>query len=124
MTNTKRKVLLIDDDEFSQRLFQTVLKHTNVQFIGASNQTDALEMVAREGFDLIVVDIMLPDGKDGFNLLHVLRTEYEITCPILAITAYYNDDTRAQFQQVGFNGWLLKPFQLESLLSYLSQFLQ
>jgi CheY-like chemotaxis protein len=117
-------VLLVDDDPFTRQLFKTALKHTKLHLISASSYATALALLAELTPHLVIVDIMLPEGRDGYSLLKVLRSDYKLTCPFVATTAYYNDDTHARFRSEGFAGYLLKPLDVEGIADYLTQLVQ
>jgi PAS domain S-box-containing protein len=69
---TAKRVLLIDDDEHIRNLVQWACKKRGFDFVGAGNTATALEALARQAFDVLLVDMNLP-GTDGVSILQAIR---------------------------------------------------
>jgi CheY-like chemotaxis protein len=121
--STQLNVLLVDDDPSTRHLFETVLGYHDFQLKTAQSEDEALKYLASNNPDIIVLDIVLP-GKDGYKVLKTLRTVAKSNCPIVATTAYYTTDSIPDFEQRGFDGYLLKPITPENLVSYLEKMTQ
>jgi two-component system cell cycle response regulator DivK len=112
-------VLLVDDDMDTQSLFQDALDHYGIALKLASDQPSTIKALANYSPDVVVLDIFLQD-TDGYKLLNTIRSlPIPVTCPIIATTAYYTTDTMGELQKQGFDGYLLKPLDPESLVEYL-----
>jgi CheY-like chemotaxis protein len=111
-------VLLVDDDPSTRHLFETVLGYHDVQLKTAQSEQEAMDYLSSNKPDVIVLDIMLP-GKDGYKILKTIRPRTQ--CPIIATTAYYTTDSIPDFKQKGFDGYLLKPIQPETLVGDLEK---
>lgn len=114
--SSQLSVLLVDDDPSTRHLFETVLGYHDIRVETVTTEQDAMKYLSTHQPDVIVLDIVLP-GKDGYKVLKSLRPETQ--CPIVATTAYYTSDSIPNFQERGFDGYLLKPIKPESLISYL-----
>jgi CheY-like chemotaxis protein len=109
-------VLLVDDDPATRHLFETVLGYYDVKLKTTQSEQEAVDYLKSNTPDVIVLDIVLP-GKDGYKILKTIRPQAH--CPIVATTAYYTSDSAPDFNQRGFDGYLLKPIQPELLVGYL-----
>lgn len=115
MTTATSKILLIDDDaELSQMLTQFLSKE-GFQITSADNGETGLQKALNGGFDLILLDIMLP-GIDGLQLLQRLRQQHRNTA-VLMLTARGDDDDRVKGLELGADDYLAKPFYPKELLA-------
>jgi CheY-like chemotaxis protein len=113
-------VLLVDDDPATQHLFETVLGYHDVKLATTVSEEGAVDYLKSNEPDVIILDIVLP-GKDGYKVLKTIRNMPKAHCPIIATTAYYTSDSAPDFNQRGFDGYLLKPIQPEQLVKYLEE---
>ncbi|MGI9175254.1 MAG: ATP-binding protein, partial [Rhodothermales bacterium] len=118
-------VLLVEDNEDTQFLLQSLLEDT-CKVTAASTAEEALEATTQppggRPFDLILLDINLGSNKSGTDVLHELRAlpGYEAT-PIVALTAYALPGDKERFEAMGFTTYLPKPFQFDELLATIEQ---
>ncbi len=85
------KLLVVDDDFNIQRLYKEELEEEGYEVTIASTGKEALEIFERENFDVITLDILMPD-IDGISLLRKMK-EKRPNIPIIMSTAYdYRDD--------------------------------
>jgi CheY-like chemotaxis protein len=83
-------ILVVDDIEANRDLFSRHLQRVGYQVALATGGVQALEMVASTSFDLILLDIMMPE-MDGFTVLESLRKHYSISqLPVIIISAIYD----------------------------------
>jgi CheY-like chemotaxis protein len=115
-------VLLVDDDQHTQSIFEMVLRHHAMELDVCDDAESALEYLQTHAPDVIVLDIMLP-GIDGFQALGHIRTRaLARNASVIATTAYHNADTQQDVLQRGFNGYLPKPLQPSTLADDLMKF--
>lgn len=117
----KAKVLIVDDSRMNRRVFAALLKQTGVQIAEADCGKACLERMAKEHFDLIFLDQMMPDmdGITTFNKMKELKENLCVDTPVIAFSADAAGDARQKYISVGFGGFLLKPVvpdKLEELL--------
>jgi CheY-like chemotaxis protein len=117
--NRQFKVLLVDDDPSTRHLFEAVLEYHDIHLALAESESQALDLLANDPPDVIVLDIVLP-GKDGYKVLKTLKAQH-MRCPVIATTAYYTLDSIPEFEKRGFDGYLLKPIKPEELVGYLEE---
>ncbi len=111
--------LFIDDTVDAQLLFKAQMKDFKLLKV-SSNLTEALPLLNKYNFDLVIVDINLNDTYNGFDALKIIRqfNNYQFT-PIIAATAYSFQGDREKFINFGFSDYFVKPLLREQLLKSL-----
>ncbi|MSQ72644.1 MAG: two-component system response regulator OmpR [Betaproteobacteria bacterium] len=115
MSDTKTKILVIDDD---LRLRDLLQRYLTEQGFAVSTVSDAAAMdrlMARERFDLLVLDLMMP-GEDGLSVCRRLRGT-KVTIPIIMLTAKGEDVDRIVGLEMGADDYLPKPFNPRELVA-------
>jgi CheY-like chemotaxis protein len=120
-TETAR-ILVVEDDRVSQTVISHVLRRQGFRVECAGSGAKAVAMAAREPFDLILMDLQMPeiDGLQATALIRALP-DYGET-PIIALTANYSDQCREDCQRHGMQGFLSKPVLPAELLAYVKRF--
>ncbi|HHY65389.1 MAG TPA: response regulator transcription factor [Clostridiaceae bacterium] len=108
------RILVVDDDKHTRRLFEDVLKAENYTVLTAANGEEALEIMDREHIDLVVLDIMMPK-MDGYELTKVLRKTNN-NLPILMVSAKQLPEDRRKGFIVGTDDYMTKPIDVEEML--------
>lgn len=116
-----KRLLVIDDETATRRLIGFTLKSLGIDVVGAADATSGLEMAASQEFDMMLVDINLPD-IDGFTLFQKLQLNHR-DIPIIIFTARNNPDDEAYAQELGAAGFLYKPFSTQELRQLVSHHL-
>ncbi len=111
--------LFIDDNLDTQLLFKSQMKDFKLLKV-CSNLTQALPLLSKYNFDLVIVDVNLNDTYNGLDALKIIRqfSNYAST-PIIAVTAYSFDGDREKFINFGFTDYFVKPLLREHLLKSL-----
>ncbi len=109
-----RSVLVIDDDERIRSLLAEYLAGRGLRVETAGDGESGLEMLRGGGFELLVLDIMMP-GKDGFEVLRELRQTSRIPC--IMLTARGDELDRIVGLELGADDYLPKPFNPRELLA-------
>lgn len=108
------KILVVEDNIDMCELFCTVLNDNGYLCIPASDGLEALEIMNKEYFDLIVVDVMMPN-MNGYELTKTLRdANYDI--PILMVTAKDQFEDINQGFRVGTDDYMIKPINVKELV--------
>ena len=95
----------------------------NVRIISAHNAERGLEMAERERPDLILMDINLP-GMDGVQALKQIQSSETLhKTPVVAVSANAMKHDIERALQAGFKGYITKPFEVEEIISAVSQHL-
>ncbi|OSM04987.1 PAS domain S-box protein [Magnetofaba australis] len=118
-------VLYVEDDPINRKLMErAAARRPAWRLITAPDAESGLAMAKQERPHLCLLDINLP-GKDGFYLLEALRADRRFrTIPIYAVTASAMPEDVARGRAAGFDGYITKPLQLESLLRVLDAALE
>jgi two-component system alkaline phosphatase synthesis response regulator PhoP len=116
-----RKILAVDDEKHIVRLVQVNLERAGYQVVTANDGKEALEKVAQENPDLVVLDVMMP-YMDGFEVLQNLRRNPSTRdIPVIMLTAKAQDADVFKGWQSGVDCYLTKPFNPMELLSFVKR---
>jgi DNA-binding response OmpR family regulator len=113
-----KRVLIVDDDRNLTRLLSTVMQVAGLGVITASDGETALQLLASEHVDLIILDLRMP-RMDGRTFFRELRATGNVT-PVLIASAY---GARAAQAELGAQGAVEKPFDPDSLLDVVTRLL-
>ncbi|HAY3552821.1 PAS domain S-box protein [Elizabethkingia meningoseptica] len=108
-------VLLVEDNELNQLVAENSLNYFGCYVTKADNGQDALEILSQQEFDIILIDIQMPE-LDGIETTKILRNEFKLTTPIVALTANAFKTEIDNCMSAGMNGYITKPFNEEDLL--------
>ncbi|HMB96207.1 MAG TPA: response regulator, partial [Tepidisphaeraceae bacterium] len=116
------RVLVAEDGEDNQQLISHLLQTAGAQVEVASNGRQALERATAQSFDLILMDMQMPE-LDGYTAARKLRDNgYKL--PIVALTAHTMADDRAKCLAAGCDDYLGKPIAVELLFQILGKYLK
>jgi two-component system alkaline phosphatase synthesis response regulator PhoP len=114
MANTKPSILLVEDEENLHEALKLNLELEGYEVTSAYDGIAAMKAVQNEYFDLIIMDVMIPE-IDGFDVTQNIRlTNTEV--PILILSAKNTSEDRVMGLRKGADDYLTKPFNLEELL--------
>jgi two-component system chemotaxis response regulator CheY len=109
-------VLAVDDSASIRQLLQAVLLHHGFEVVEADNGQKALEQLQSYPVDLIITDINMP-VMNGFELAEAVRAKPCLAhVPIIALTTENDQAKRQLGRKTGMTGWMVKPFQPETIL--------
>ena len=114
MNTSEYKILLVEDDEALRFIVKDNLEQYNYAVEVAENGETALELFAKNNFDLILLDVMLPK-IDGFQVAKIIRKTNE-QIPIIFLTARSMTEDRIIGLTLGGDDYIPKPFSMEELL--------
>lgn len=117
----KPHVLVVDDDDRIRSLLSRFLRDNGFVVATAKNGNDALDVLKCAYFDVLVVDVMMPE-KDGLELTRELRATSDL--PVLLLTALGEVDDRIAGLEVGADDYLSKPFEPKELVLRLKAILR
>lgn len=119
----KRTILIIEDNEQNLYMLTFLLEKHDYRVIQARSGWEGIEMACREGPDMILLDIQLPE-MDGYEVARRLRGEAgcEVT-PIVAVTSYALVGDRERILAAGCNGYIEKPINPETFVAYIKRYL-
>ncbi|MBZ9535590.1 response regulator transcription factor [Cytobacillus oceanisediminis] len=103
-----QKILIVDDEPGIVKMLETILRKEGYTSIGSAfTGQEAMEKIIRNSYDLIVLDVMLPD-TDGFQLCQEIRKHTSV--PILFLTARSGDLDKLTGLGIGGDDYITKPF--------------
>ena len=108
------KILLIEDEPKAAEYIRQGLSECGYAVEVAANGIDGLHACISAGYDLLILDVMLP-GLDGFAVLTALRTKNNI--PVLMLTARGQTADKVKGFELGADDYLVKPFQFPELIA-------
>jgi signal transduction histidine kinase/ligand-binding sensor domain-containing protein/DNA-binding response OmpR family regulator len=114
--NTIRKTILVVDDHSDIRSYLHTHLSKTYNVMEATNGTEAISIIEKELPDLIISDVMMPDG-DGFDLLKQIRKNPEINfLPVILLTAKVEAEDKLSGLGIGANDYITKPFNIREIL--------
>ncbi|HPY40316.1 MAG TPA: response regulator [Thiolinea sp.] len=114
MTPDYPNVLVVEDEPNIRRFIRTALESEAYQVLEAVNHQQALYLLKQQRFDILLLDLGLPDG-DGLTLISTLRSWSNL--PILVLSARINDQDKIQALDLGADDYLSKPCSIGELLA-------
>ncbi|WP_026966177.1 response regulator [Algoriphagus terrigena] len=120
-----KKILVGEDSSIIINLTKNVLAFENYQMKAARNGKQVLELLEKEKFDLILMDISMPvmDGMECTRQIRALADESISKLPIIAISGNINNYTPEEFRRFGFDDFIQKPLDYDKVLATVKKFL-
>ena len=110
-----KSILIVDDNDLNRKLFENLISQS-WYCETARNGLEALEKLKYQSFDLILIDIQMPE-LDGISAMKLIRSHELADCPIIAITAYADESDRETFLSQGFDEFMVKPIRPREFLN-------
>jgi twitching motility two-component system response regulator PilH len=124
------RILVVDDDAGTRQAMQLALETAGHEVLTAASQEEGEAVALANRPDLVIVDVMMPQGTEGFHLVWQLRKAQDPAVrevPIIVATGihqttalrFHAEQTDGTYQPEGFlpvQGWLDKPIEVEKLL--------
>ena len=118
-----RRILLVEDNEASRKVANHLLGERGYLIENAINGREALEILSKNNFDLVLMDIEMPI-MDGFEATQSIRQgkggEQNTKIPIIATTAHIGKFYKNRCFEVGMNGYISKPISFDELESVIT----
>ncbi|MGM9875403.1 MAG: response regulator [Bacilli bacterium] len=126
-TNTtkfiNKKVLLVDDDRLNNRILKRLLKIYGIELDTCERGIECIDKINNgEQYDLILMDIMMPD-INGIDTLRKLKSNKTFNTKVIALTADALSTSKNKYLKEGFTDYLAKPFKKEELEEKLKELL-
>src|SRR6186713_320487 len=111
-----RKILLVDDDaDLREALSEQLVLTEDFDVFEAGTGADAIEKVRAQAYDLVILDVGLPD-TDGRELCKRMR-KLNVKCPVVMLTGHDSDADTILGLDSGANDYITKPFKFPVLLA-------
>jgi DNA-binding response OmpR family regulator len=118
----QKKVLIVDDSPSQVRLMQGLLEPEGYDPIGLNDPRRIEELIAREGPNVILLDVVMPD-RNGFQVCRDLKINAKFNgIPVILVTSKDTPSDRYWGEQQGADGYITKPFTREELLRAVRRF--
>ena len=122
-TSRHARVLLVEDNRVNQMVAKTIIRKLGYEVVTANNGKEAVEMVAADQFDLILMDCHMPI-MDGYEASRRIRQNPECDdIPIIAVTANVMRGDKEKCFGAGMNDYITKPYEKDVLLKKLDEWL-
>ena len=116
-----KRVLVVEDDPSTRRLLHEHLKRLGFEVVLAPEGRTAIAALDSQRFDLVCLDLMLPE-LSGYDLCeHIRKTHPPESLPILMLSGRALPEDRAHAEEVGASGYLIKPFAAAELKRWVRQ---
>ena len=113
---TKKKILVVDDEPQIRKLLRTRLEYHNYKVIEGEDGEEALKLLREEKPDLLILDVGMPK-MDGYEVCRRIRKEEGISLtPIIVLTARSAGNDKIDSIEAGANTFIIKPFDPELLI--------
>ncbi len=109
------RILVVDDEPRYVRLIRVNLEASGYEVISADSAQRAIELAAQESLDLILLDVMLPPGRDGIAACQEIRRFSSV--PIIMLTALAGTDDTVRGLDAGADDYIVKPFSVQVMLA-------
>jgi len=119
----KKKILIVEDEESLLKLESILLTSKGYDVRGVLNGQQALDAIAEERPDLVLLDIMLPE-IDGFEVCRRIKENPETrSIPVIMLTAKKSREDMSRGEKVGADWYITKPFKSVMVIETIQRFL-
>jgi two-component system cell cycle response regulator DivK len=118
-----KKVLIAEDSSVIQNLTKRILQAQNYKIFSAKNGLRVLDMLEKDDFDIILMDINMPqmDGMECARNIRALGDAKKSQVPIVAITGNAQNYSMEDFNNAGINEYLQKPLNFDKLVDMVNE---
>lgn len=114
-SHTQARILVVDDQRDTQEMLRRILRQYEVHT--ANNGRAALAKLEQERYDLVMLDIMMPEMGGIETLQHIRQHYSDIELPVMLVSALSERRSIANGRQMGANDYIVKPFDVEDVLA-------
>ncbi len=111
----RERILIVDDDEHILKALDMFFSHQGVETVGCPNGEAACDLLSRQRFDVVLLDLDLPD-IDGFRVLERMRSGGDLT-PVIVVSGHDEEYNKLTGLGAGADDYVTKPFSMPLLLS-------
>lgn len=116
------KVLVVEDDTISMKLAREMLNAQGFTVHEANNGMEAINMVEKELYDLILMDIALP-GMDGIEAARIIKNKPRYKdVPVIALTAYAMKGDKERILAAGLEDYISKPIDVSDFMKRMEKY--
>ena len=114
------RVMVVDDEKDFLETLVNRLKKRDIEAVGCLSGEEALEAMKKRLFDVIILDIKMPGGMDGIEVLREMKRVQPLA-EVILLTGHASVETSIEGMKLGAFDYLLKPVKLEELLVKVGQ---
>ena len=114
-----KKVLIVDDNKLNIKVAEKALTFLEVSSESALSAKEALDMMATNNYDLVLMDIMMPEISGDKCLLTMKERGYNV--PVIALTADAVSGAKEKYLSIGFDDYIAKPFTKDEIKEKLTK---
>jgi len=119
-----KKILIVDDDAGIRELVDMTLRSDDYHIFQAENGQQAIKIARAEKPDLIIMDVMMPGGMDGFEATRIIKSDPETKkCAIIILSGKGQDAEREKGFAAGADDYFTKPFSPLALIKKVEEVL-
>jgi CheY-like chemotaxis protein len=116
-----KKILIVEDSPDNRLIVKIFLQHAGAEVLEAENGIVALQIIEKNEFDLVIMDIQMPE-LDGYQtMIRLKKADYKV--PVIALTANALQEERDRCLLAGFRNYVTKPVKRDSLLKSVGELL-
>ncbi|MEN8156903.1 MAG: response regulator [Bacteroidota bacterium] len=108
-------ILVCEDNVMTLRTMEFALKKAGYTVFKAEDGEQGIRVLSEEAVDLVITDINMPYTK-GLELVRYINTTLDNKIPVIVVTGITNDETRDHAMELGAQGYLTKPFDLDTMV--------
>ncbi len=121
MRAKERKILVVDDSESIRKMVKFCLAKKGYQVSSAKDGRDGLEKLIRNDYQLVLLDINMPQ-MDGFSFLRLINRDTELAkIPVIVFSTESQPQDKQKAFQLGAKKYLVKPFQPSQLIDLVKE---
>lgn len=118
----KKSILIVDDNKINIKIVEKLLSNFDLDIDSALSGKEAIEKVKNKNYDLVFMDIMMPE-MDGVEAFHHLRDDLGFKNPVITLTADAVAGSKEKYLNEGFNDYLAKPITLKIISDIIKKYL-
>ncbi|MDX1351962.1 MAG: response regulator [Thiomicrorhabdus sp.] len=119
------KILTLDDSKVIRVLLKMTLESDGIETDSAKTVEEATQLAKQKQYDLMIIDYMLEDGRNGFEFIEIAKKQGKNQqTPSIMLSAEDGQTCKNDVQQLGIKAWIKKPFTPTGLLKVVYQILE
>ena len=120
---SNKKILVVDDNELNIKVLKRALEELKIKIDSSLSGEDAINKANKNKYDLILMDIMMPN-LSGVDTLNMLKENKGFNTPVVALTADANRSAKTKYINLGFIDYISKPFSKNKIQDKISKLLK
>ena len=113
METNPAKILIVEDEELLRSMLTNLLENDGHEVHTSGNGVDAIEIIGKDSFDIIITDIVMP-GADGMAVLEAAK-QIDPGCDVIVITGFATVESAVQSMKLGAYDYIIKPFNIDHI---------